>query len=133
VVSLPVRSVLIADDDPALRESLQEALDREGWETWTAEDGREAVEVYRVRVVRVALVDMRMPGMDGLETLRALRAVAEALPIVAMTADRDRWVREDVLAAGAFELLWKPLRRADVVGALERALRATGPREPGRT
>jgi CheY-like chemotaxis protein len=128
LVSAPARSVLIADDDPALRESLKETLDREGWETWTAEDGREAVEVFRVRVVRVALVDMRMPGMSGLETLRALRAIAAALPVVAMTADRDRWVREDVLAAGAFDLLWKPLRRADVTGALERALRATGPR-----
>jgi CheY-like chemotaxis protein len=133
LVPAPPRSVLIADDDPDLRDSLKETLDREGWETWTAEDGREAVEVFRVRVVRVALVDMRMPGMTGLETLRALRAIAEALPVVAMTADRDRWVREDVLAAGAFELLWKPLRRADVVDALERALRATGPRDPGRT
>jgi hypothetical protein len=53
-----------------------------------------------------------------------------------MTADRDRWVREEVLAAGAFDLLWKPLRLEEVTGALERALRgdagavADGPPAP---
>jgi DNA-binding NtrC family response regulator len=133
VVSVHPRSVLIADDDPGIRDSLRETLDREGWETWTAEDGREAVEVVRIRVVRVALVDMRMPDMTGLETLRELRRVVAMLPVIAMTADRDRWARDEVVAAGAFDLLWKPLRRADVVGALERALRAVDPRRaPGK-
>jgi len=124
VVALQPRSVLIADDDPGIRDSLQEVLDREGWETVIAEDGRQAIEIIRVRVVRVALVDLRMPDMTGLETLRELRRIVEMLPVVAMTADRDRWVRDEVVAAGALELLWKPLRRAELVGALERALRA---------
>ena len=131
LVSIPPRSVLIADDDPGIRDSLQEILDREGWETWTAEGGREAVAIIRVRVVRVALVDMRMPDMSGLETLRELHRVVSMLPVIAMTADRDRWERDAVVAAGAFDLLWKPLRRADVVGALERALRAVDPRRAG--
>lgn len=127
MVPVYTRSVLIADDDPGIRESLRETLDLAGWETWTAEDGRGAVEVVRVRVVRVALVDMRMPDMTGLETLRELRRIVAMLPVIAMTADRDRWARDEVVAAGAFDLLWKPLRVADVVGALERALLAVGP------
>jgi DNA-binding NtrC family response regulator len=130
VVPVYTRSVLIADDDPGIRESLRETLDLAGWETWTAEDGRGAVEVVRVRVVGVALVDMRMPDMTGLETLREMRRIVAMLPVIAMTADRDRWARDEVVAAGAFDLLWKPLRVADVVGALERALRAVGP-SPG--
>ncbi len=128
MVAFQPRSVLIADDDPGIRDSLRETLDREGWETITAEDGRGAVEVVRVRVVRVALVDMQMPDMSGLEALREIRRIVELLPIIAMTADRDRWAKEEVVAAGAFDLLWKPLRREDVVGALERALREAGPR-----
>jgi DNA-binding NtrC family response regulator len=131
VVPIHSRSVLIADDDPGIRESLREALGLRGWETWTAEDGPEALRVVRVRVVRVALVDMRMPGMSGLETLRELQRLVAMLPVVAMTADRDLWAKDDVVAAGAFDLLWKPLRAAEVEDALERALRAFGPRWTG--
>ena len=126
MVALSPRSVLIADDDPGIRDALRETLAREGWQTFTAEDGREAVEVVRVRVVRVALVDMQMPDMSGLEALREIRRIVEMLPVIAMTADRDRWAKDEVVAAGAFDLLWKPLRREDVVGALERALLESG-------
>jgi DNA-binding NtrC family response regulator len=131
MVAIPARSVLVADDDPGIRESLHEFLDREGWETHLAEDGRQAIEVIRIRVITVALVDMRMPDLSGIETLRALHRVTATLPVIAMTADRELWVREDVVAAGAFDLLWKPLRRDEVVGALERALRACLREEPG--
>jgi len=65
-----------------------------------------------------------MPDMSGLEALRGLHGVVAMLPVIAMTADRDRWAREEVVAAGAFDLLWKPLRRSVVMSALERALRA---------
>lgn len=126
MVSLSPRSVLIADDDPGMRDALKETLNREGWQTFTAGDGREAVEVVRVRVVRVVLVDMQMPDMSGLEALREIRRIVAMLPVIAMTADRDRWARDEVVAAGAFDLLWKPLRREDVVGALERALQDSG-------
>lgn len=122
MVALHPRSVLIADDDPGLRESLDDFLARRGWETHLAGDGGEAVAVLRIRVVAVALVDMRMPDMTGLEALREMHRLVAVLPVIAMTADRDRWVREEVLAAGAFDLLWKPLRLDEVTGALERAL-----------
>jgi len=130
VVSFHPRSVLIADDDPALRESLNDFLARRGWETHLAGDGGEAVAVLRVRVVRVALVDMRMPDMTGLEALREMHRLVALLPVIAMTADRDRWVREEVLAAGAFDLLWKPLRPEEVTGALERALKGGRSADP---
>lgn len=124
MVAVQPRSVLIADDDPGIRESLQEVLDQEGWETCTAEDGRQAIEIIRVRVFRVAMVDLQMPEVSGLETVRELHSIVRALPVVAMTADRDRWAKADVVAAGAFDLIWKPLRLADVRSVLERALRS---------
>jgi DNA-binding NtrC family response regulator len=131
MVAILPRSVLIADDDPGVRESLHEILDRAGWETHLAEDGHQAIEIIRVRVVRVALVDMRMPDLSGIETLRELHLVTATLPVIAMTADRDLWVKDDVVAAGAFDLLWKPLRRDEVMGALERALRSCLPEGSG--
>ena len=126
MVSIPPRSVLIADDDPGIRESLQEILAHEGWEAHVAEDGRQAIEIIRVRVIRVALVDMRMPDMSGIDALREMHRLIALLPVIAMTADRDLWVKDDVVAAGAFDLLWKPLRRGEVMGALERAVGGQG-------
>jgi CheY-like chemotaxis protein len=121
------RSVLIADDDPGIRESLRDVLDQDGWETVVAENGHDALMLVRVRVVTVAMVDMGMPDMQGVETLRALRIAAEKLPLVAMTADRGRYAKDDLLKAGAVELLWKPLRIPEVRRALDQALRWKAP------
>jgi CheY-like chemotaxis protein len=123
LVAAPIRSVLIADDDPGIRESLREVLGRDGWETVVAENGHDALLMVRVRVVHVAMVDMGMPDMQGVETLRALRRASERLAMVAMTADRGRYAREDLVAAGAMDLLWKPLRIPEVRRALAEALR----------
>ena len=127
MVALLPRSVLIADDDPGLRESLGDFLGRRGWETHLAEDGEKAVAVIRIRVVTVALVDMRMPDMTGLDALREMHRWVSLLPVITMTADRDRWVRDEVLAAGAFDLLWKPLKLDDVTRALDRAAAKAAP------
>ncbi len=122
MVAKLARSVLIADDDSSLRESLREALGERGWETHTVGTAPDAVEFCRVRVVRLAIVDMGMPGLTGLETLQAIHEEVESLPLIAITADRDRWNRDEVLGVGAFDLLWKPLRVGTLVDRMEAAL-----------
>ncbi len=126
MVATQRRSVLIADDDTGVRDSLVEALTRAGWETYPAEGGREAIEVVRVRVVSVAIVDLGMPDLSGFDTVRELHRLVRLLPVIAMTGDRDESLRARAAEAGARELLWKPIERARVLRALEEALRAWG-------
>jgi PAS domain S-box-containing protein len=92
------RSVLVVDDDPAVRALVRTMLARDGWEVAEAENGRIALERVAAQVPAVVLLDLVMPEMDGFEVVEALRG-AEAwrdIPVVVLTAkdvtqaDRDR-------------------------------------------
>ena len=68
--------VLVVDDEHLVRALLQLGLERDGFEVWSASNGREAIDLYREHRERIAavLLDVRMPGLDGPATLGALRA-----------------------------------------------------------
>ena len=84
----PAASVLVVDDDPAVRRLTQQVLHREGWSVVQAENGR--VGLRRVAECRPALIilDLMMPEMDGFDFLDALRRArrAPAIPIIVVTA-----------------------------------------------
>jgi PAS domain S-box-containing protein len=75
--------ILVVDDEPAVRQLGRRILERYGYRTLIAEDGRSAVEVFRAHAAEVAAVvlDLTMPGMDGRATFHALREISE-VPIV---------------------------------------------------
>jgi two-component system, cell cycle sensor histidine kinase and response regulator CckA len=77
-------TVLVVDDEPAVRQATKLALKRLGFQVWEAADGIEAVELYRQHQaeIRCVLCDLTMPRMDGWETLAALRKMAPGLPVV---------------------------------------------------
>ncbi len=79
-------SVLIADDNDAWREAVDDVLRREGLRTVQARCGEEAVELVRAEHLDLALIDFHMPRLDGLATVRAIRRVEPKLPAILMTA-----------------------------------------------
>lgn len=79
-------SVLITDDSNAWRETLGEVLQREGFRTYQAACGEEAIELVRTEHLDLALIDFHMPRLDGLETIREIRRHDARLPAVLMTA-----------------------------------------------
>src|SRR5947209_5626496 len=84
-------NILIADDDPGNRETLDEILKRRGFTTVLAADGSEAVELVQVNMIHLVLFDMHMPRMTGLEAVHALRqTLGPLLPAVLMTADATK-------------------------------------------
>ena len=68
-------TLLVADDDPGLRESLERTLTREGYKVVLASDGRAALERVQAGGVDLIVTDLRMPGLTGLELLRAAKAI----------------------------------------------------------
>jgi signal transduction histidine kinase/DNA-binding response OmpR family regulator len=92
------RTVLLVDDDPALRELLRRTLDKEGYTVVEAENGRVALERLRTTTPGLILLDLLMPEMDGFEFLAELRRheAWRPIPVVIVTAktvtpeDRDR-------------------------------------------
>ncbi len=84
---LPEGSVLLADDDPAVREFVTEALERAGGSALVATNGAEAIEVYRrhEQDIIVVLLDMTMPEMNGAEALRELRRIRPDIRVILMS------------------------------------------------
>ena len=64
--------VLIVDDHPAIRTTMKDVLENEGFETVLAESGEKAVEIYRNNCFDFVLMDMQMPGMKGVDAFRQM-------------------------------------------------------------
>ena len=95
--------VLVVDDDAAIRQFIQMALEGCGYEVTTAEDGQEALASVRAAPPRVILLDMRMPVMDGWAFTRAYRETPPPhAPIVVLTAARDAGEYASDVDADAF-------------------------------
>jgi two-component system NtrC family response regulator len=117
-------TILIVDDDPAVRESLAEALTDMGHTALEAPDGAAALALVAEQAVDAILLDLRMPGLDGLEVLRRLHARADAPPTAVLTAVPTAANTIEAMRLGAVDHLAKPIGRTDLAGLLARLLPA---------
>ncbi len=111
--------VLVVDDDPDIRELVQEALTDEGYQVVGAANGWEALAQIAAAPPALVLLDMRMPVLDGWGFAREVKARGLRLSIVVMTAAQDarRWA-EEIRAQG---YLAKPFELDELLDAVERA------------
>lgn len=117
----PRYSLLIAEDDESLRETLQELLSP-FLETIIARSGEEAVSLVERQPVHLALFDMHMDQLTGLETIRIVKAEFELVPCILMTADWTTELATEAEAAQAYCVLKKPVPRRTLIGALASAV-----------
>ena len=117
--------VLVVEDEPAIRMFLVDALQDEGYEVMPAANGAQALELLAAEQWRpsVILLDMLMPAMDGAAFAEAYRRSPEPhAPIVVITAFRSQEHR--AAAAGAEEVLIKPVELDDLLNQVDRYARA---------
>ncbi|HEU4793696.1 MAG TPA: response regulator [Nitrolancea sp.] len=100
--------VLIVDDDPAIREMLDELLRDEGYDTLRAADGRSAVEIARSSHPSLILMDLMLPVLDGAAAIRLLKNAphTQQIRIIAMSAGANLRLHADHLPADS--VLGKP-------------------------
>ena len=119
--------ILVVDDERAVRESLQRALELEGYLVELAGDGEEALErLGSASPPDAAILDVLMPGIDGLELCRRLRTSGNALPVLMLTARSEIDSRVAGLDAGADDYLPKPFALAELLARLRALLRRAG-------
>jgi DNA-binding NtrC family response regulator len=116
------KTILVAEDEVVLRESLAELLCDEGYEVLQAANGKEAYDVLLARPVDAILSDMRMPEMDGLTLLGHARQVAPHTPVIVMTAFGTVESAVTAMRSGAHDYLLKPVLFEDLIIKVERAL-----------
>ena len=108
----PNLSILVVDDDSAIRELVRTALELQGHTVRACSSGRQALEELAAEAPDVAIFDMMMPGMDGAELCRQVRARPDLahIPIVVLSAKIYAADRAAALAAGADAYATKPIR-----------------------
>jgi two-component system response regulator MprA len=126
-----MQTVLVVDDEPAIRESLERALSLEGFAVELAVDGESALERVATVATDAILLDVAMPGVDGLEVARKMRAAGDRTPILMLTARDAVADRVDGLDAGADDYLVKPFALVELKARLRALLRRTEPGESG--
>jgi len=119
-------SVLVADDDEQIRSLLARMLEREGHEVLLAADGFEATELYRRELPDCVILDLYMPEKEGLETLLELRTDFPGIRIIVISGGGGAFALDPLRSArhmGAVSTLTKPIGRAELVAALDEALK----------
>ncbi|MBI1251779.1 MAG: response regulator [Alphaproteobacteria bacterium] len=118
-----MKTLLIVDDDPTQRRLLQAAVERQGFKTRQADDGRTAVEAVEAHPdIDLVLLDLVMPGMTGQEALREIRRKRADLPCIVLTASGGIDTVVQAMQAGACDFFVKPARPERVLVSIRNAL-----------
>ena len=114
--------VLIVEDEPALLDTLEYNLDRQGYEVYTAADGPTALEVARQERPDLIVLDVMLPGLDGFEVCRILRQEM-SVPILMLTARDDEVDKVVGLEVGADDYMTKPFSMRELLARIKALLR----------
>jgi DNA-binding NtrC family response regulator len=115
-------TILVADDEPSMRESLKVFLEEEGFSTLTAGDGVEASAILAREGADLVICDLMMPRMGGMELLRTLKEKDPEVPVIIMTGFGTIESAIEAIKAGAFDFITKPFKLDRLLIIIQNAL-----------
>lgn len=124
--------ILVVDDEPLKRITLQIELSEHGYEVHEAEDAGAARRLLDANVYDVVLCDVRMPGMNGLDLLAHIKRLQPTTEVVMMTAYADVPSAVTAIKRGAYDYITKPFTTPELLPRLERLLAGRGAQPNGR-
>lgn len=124
--------LLLVDDDHTTRNALSRCLRQEGYNVTSVNNGIEAVKRLSIESFDLVLSDFTMPGMDGLNLAKHVNRVAPQTPIIIMSGSAGI-NREDVVNAGGFDLIEKPMVLNSLIAKIELAFATGAPHKGSRS
>lgn len=124
-LDLTGKILLVADDEPIIREILVEHLEGLGAKVISAEHGNHAWELLQTQTVDLILSDVRMPGGDGLELLQRLKASGKPMPAFFFLTGYSDFNLEEAKAQGATSAISKPFKLEHLERSIAQALGLT--------
>ena len=103
------RRIMVVDDDPALRMTLEEILTDEGHDVISAEDGYQAIRFASENPIALIFMDIRMPGMTGIDAFSRIKEILPDCVVVLMTGHAVQSLVDEAWEQGAREILQKPV------------------------
>lgn len=100
--------ILIVDDQYGIRILLTEVLQKEGYTTFQAANGFQAIDITKEQAPDLVLLDMKIPGMDGIEILKRLKQHDETIKVIIMTAYGEVDMIQEAKDLGALTHFAKP-------------------------
>lgn len=126
--------ILIAEDDPVTRESIEVSLAREGFTVFAVENGELAVAAWRAEAPDLICLDIMMPEKDGFSVCREIRGEDPNTPILFLSAKNEEIDVVVGLELGADDFIRKPFGKRELIARIRGALRrAKGKSSPRKT
>ena len=117
--------ILIVDDDQNICELLRLYIEKEGFSTVIANDGKQALEIFEEENPVLIMLDIMLPGLDGWQVCREIRKKSQ-VPIIMLTAKGEVFDKVLGLELGADDYVVKPFEAKEVVARIKAVLRRSG-------
>jgi DNA-binding NtrC family response regulator len=115
--------VIVIDDEPLMRVTIQDALAAQGYDLLVAETGKRGLDLFRENPTDILITDLRLPDMDGLEVLKEAKLVSPATQVVLITAYGSIDSAVTAMKEGASDYLTKPFSMDELLLIIKRLLR----------
>jgi DNA-binding NtrC family response regulator len=114
--------ILIIDDEPILRQSLEMALIGAGYEVFSTGTGEEGLDVFEKENPDIVLLDHWLPGINGDEVLKRIKEKSPETPVIIMTAQGSIEMAVNLMKGGAFDFLVKPFDLSQMEELIQKGL-----------
>lgn len=116
------KTVLVADDEAAIRDVLKLHLEKGGYNVVLSENGEEAIDALKCKDISLALTDVRMPKIDGFGVLEFVNEHCTHIPVILLTGYVDVQTAVEAMKKGSTDYLTKPIRKNELLSAVDHAL-----------
>lgn len=115
-------SILIVDDEEAIRESLFDVLKKRGYDVFLGSSGKETLEILKKNIIDLILLDIRLPDVDGIEILKKVKEFDNEILVIMMTAYADIQTAVTAMKSGAYHYINKPFELDELKLLIEKGL-----------
>ena len=117
--------IMVVDDDPGMRLTLEGIIEDEGYDVVGAEDGYRAIELAKQSNFALILMDIKMPGINGLEAYREIKRVSPNSVVVMITGFSVEDLVKEALEEGAYAVIYKPFEMEQILDIVNHVLKTT--------
>ena len=117
--------IMVVDDDPGMRLTLEGILEDEGFDVVGAKDGYQAIELAKQSRFDLIFMDIKMPGINGVDTYKEVKTISQSSMVVMITGFALEELIQEALEEGAYTVIYKPFEMGQIIDIVNKVLRTT--------